>query len=65
MPTDNKTYEEFVRRNMKNAGAAAYEQGKAEIAGLDRVVTPTPIQEAITPVRPVATNPYTDFTEVL
>ena len=65
MPTDNITYEEFVRRNMKNAGAAAYEQGKAEIAGLDRVVTPTPIQEAITPVQPVATNPYTDFIKTL
>lgn len=59
------TYEELVRRNMKNAGAAAYEQGKAEIAGLDRVVTPTPIQETTTPVQPVVTNPYTDFIKTL
>lgn len=64
MPTDNKTYEEFVRRNMKNAGAAAYEQGKTEIAGLDRVITPTPIQETITPVQPVITNPYQDFAKL-
>jgi hypothetical protein len=35
------------------------------IAGLDRVVTPTPIQETITPVQPVVTNPYTDFIKTL
>lgn len=33
--------------------------------GLDRVVTPTPIQETITPVQPVVTNPYTDFIKTL
>lgn len=34
-------------------------------SGLDRVVTPTPIQETITPVQPVVTNPYTDFIKTL
>lgn len=37
----------------------------APIAGLDRVVTPTPTQETITPVQPVVTNPYTDFIKTL
>lgn len=36
----------------------------APIAGLDRVVTPTPIQEQTTPVQPVITNPYQDFTKL-
>lgn len=36
----------------------------APIAGLDRVVTPTPIQETITPVQPVITNPYQDFAKI-
>lgn len=34
------------------------------IAGLDRVVTPTPIQETITPVQPVTTSPYQDFAKL-
>lgn len=34
-------------------------------SGLDRVVTPTPIQETITPAQPVVTNPYTDFIKTL
>lgn len=34
-------------------------------SGLDRVVTPTPIQETITPVQPVVTNPYIDFIKTL
>ncbi len=33
--------------------------------GLDRVVTPTPIQETITPVQPMVTNPYADFIKTL
>lgn len=33
-------------------------------SGLDRVVTPTPIQETITPVQPVVTNPYQDFAKL-
>lgn len=64
MATDNTIYEEYVRKNMKNAGAAAYEQGKAEIAGLDRVVTPTPMQEQTTPVQPVTMSPYQDFAKL-
>lgn len=59
--TPTPDYDEFVRRNMKNAGAAAYE-GKA--SGLDRVVTPTPTQETITPVQPVTTSPYQDFAKL-
>lgn len=57
-------YDEYVRKNMKNAGAAAYEQGKAEISGLDRVVTPAPMQEQTTPVQPVTTSPYQDFAKL-
>lgn len=37
----------------------------SSIAGLDRVVTPTPVQETITPVQPVINNPYTDFIKTL
>lgn len=35
------------------------------IAGLDRVVTPTPIQGTITPAQPVITNPYQDFLKTI
>lgn len=54
-------YEEYVRNNMKNAGAAAYEQGKAEAAGLNRVVIPK--TENVS-AQQVTTNPYQDFAKM-
>lgn len=59
--TSTPNYDEYVRNNMKNAGARAYE-GKA--SGLDRVVTPAPVQEQTTPVQPVTTSPYQDFAKL-
>ena len=59
--TTTPDYDEYVRNNMKNAGARAYE-GKA--SGLDRVVLPAPMQEQTTPVQPVTTSPYQDFAKI-